>query len=336
VDRNRSSTGHRWRAAASAVLLTLGAAQGFGGGPALAADTSVAAQLNSTFTAYGNAGNHWTGADATASVPLPDGRTAWLFSDTFLGTVNADGSRPTGTPMVNNTIVVQSGNSLVSTLHGGTAAAPEALVKPAQAGEFYWVADGTVENGSLKVLYNRYKRTGSGNLDVEITGTSLATFALPALTLSNVTDLPLSAKNAWGGAILEDGAYTYVYGTDQTSALKFAKVARVPAGGLSGAWQFWTGSAWSSSETDAAKVLSGVGTAFGVQKVGSQYLLVTQENNAIFDPQYPIYTATSPVGPFDTPKYLFTAPEQKPGEPIVSYDAHLHPHLAPSGKLLMS
>ncbi|BEL05880.1 hypothetical protein Q0Z83_040710 [Actinoplanes sichuanensis] len=313
-----------------------GIAQGLDAGPGFAADNSVAGQLNNLFTTYGNAGGHWTGADATASVPLPDGRTAWLFSDTFLGTVNADGSRPTGTPLVNNTIVVQSGDSLVSTLHGGTAAAPEALVKPAQAGEFFWVADGTVENGSLKVLYNRYKRVGSGNLEMEITGTSLATFALPSLTLSNVTDLPLSAKNAWGGAILEDGAYTYVYGTDQTSGLKFAKVARVPAGGLGGAWQFWTGSAWSSTETDATKVLSGVGTAFGVQKVGNQYLLATQENNALFDPQYPIYTATSPVGPFDAPKYLFTTPEQKPGEPIVSYDAHLHPNLAPSGKLLMS
>jgi fibronectin type 3 domain-containing protein len=326
----------RWRAAGVAIVLALGAAHGLGAEPVLAADTSVAGQLNSMFTAYGNQGGHWTGADGTASVPLPDGRTAWLFSDTFLGTVNADGSRPTGSPLVHNTIVVQNGSSLVNTLHGGTAAAPKELVTPTQEGEYFWVADGTVENGSLKVLYNRYKRAGSGNLDFEITGASLATFALPALTLSSVTDLPLTGKTAWGGAILEDGAYTYVYGTDQSSALKFAKVARVPAGGLDGAWQFWTGSAWSSTESSAAKILSGVGTAFGVQKVGSQYLLVTQENNAVFDPQYPVYTSASPTGPFDAPKYLFIAPEQVPGEPIVSYDAHLHPQLAPSGKLLMS
>ena len=33
-------------------------------------------------------------------VPLPDGRVAWLYSDTFLGTVNPDHSRPAHTPLV--------------------------------------------------------------------------------------------------------------------------------------------------------------------------------------------------------------------------------------------
>ncbi|WP_172894457.1 phospholipase A2 [Micromonospora purpureochromogenes] len=295
-----------------------------------------AAQLNTTFNDYGNAGGHWTGGDSTASVPLPDGRTAWLFSDTFLGTVNADGSRPTGTPLVNNTIVVQSGTSLVDTLHGGTSTAPQALVKPSQTDEYFWVADGTVENGALKVLYNRYRRSGTGNLDFEITGTSLATFALPGLTLTGVTDLPLSNTVAWGSAILEDGAYTYVYGSESSDGLRFAKIARVPSGGLGGAWQFWTGFGWSATESSAARVLSGVGTAYGVQKVGNEYVLLTHENNLIFDAQYLTYTAPSPTGPFNTPQYVFTAPEQVPGEPIVSYDARLHPHLAPTGKLLVS
>src|SRR5688572_17696434 len=65
-----------------------------------------AATLNAMWTAYGDAGGHWTGGDSTVSVPLPDGRVAWLFSDTFLGTVNADHSRPANTPMVSNTLVV--------------------------------------------------------------------------------------------------------------------------------------------------------------------------------------------------------------------------------------
>src|SRR5215213_4286798 len=34
-----------------------------------------------------------TGADGAYSVPLPDGRVAWLFSDTFVGALNDDGSR---------------------------------------------------------------------------------------------------------------------------------------------------------------------------------------------------------------------------------------------------
>jgi fibronectin type 3 domain-containing protein len=304
---------------------------------ALPAGGMAASAVASMFNTYGDAGNHWTGADSTVSVPLPDGRVAWLFSDTFLGTVNADGSRPTSTPMVNNTIVVQDGTSLVSTRTGGTAALPEALVKPSQAGEFYWVGDGTIENGALKVIYNRYKKTGDGGLDFALTGSALATFALPALTVTSVVDLPVSTTIGWGSAILEDGAYTYIYGTSSTADhLKFAHVARVPAGGLGGAWQFWTGTAWSATESAAARLFSGVGTGFGVQQVNGQYVLVTQENNAVFDPQFVAYTAASPTGPFTGPVQLFKAPEQESGSPVITYDSRVHPELARSGKLLVS
>src|SRR6266516_1564947 len=74
------------------------------------------AKLNTLFTSYGNDNSRsddWTGADSTYSVRLPGGSEAWLFSDTFLGTVNADGSRPPvieeggTTPFVNNSFVVQ-------------------------------------------------------------------------------------------------------------------------------------------------------------------------------------------------------------------------------------
>jgi len=43
-------------------------------------------------------GDGWTGGDGTSSVPLPDGRTLWMFGDTFLGQVNPDRSRPPDSP----------------------------------------------------------------------------------------------------------------------------------------------------------------------------------------------------------------------------------------------
>ncbi|GAA4721703.1 DUF5005 domain-containing protein [Phytohabitans rumicis] len=295
------------------------------------------AAVTGMFAAYGDAGGHWTGGDSTASVLLPDGRVVWLFSDTFLGTVNADGSRPANTPMVNNTIVVQEDTSLVATLHGGTATAPTALVVPQQAGEFFWVANGLVDNGQLKVLYNRYRLGPGGSLDFVPTGTSLATFTLPALTLDSVVDLPLGSAIVWGSALLTEGGHTYVYGASSGLAnLKFGHVARVPVGNLGGTWEFWNGSAWSPEESAASRLLSGVGTNFAVQKVGSEYVLITQENNLVLDRQFVAYTAASPVGPFAGPTVLFSAPEAVPGNDVVVYHARLHQELARSGKLLLS
>lgn len=297
----------------------------------------TAAQVNSMFGAYGDAGGHWTGGDTTASVLLPDGRVAWLFSDTYLGTVNADGTRPDTSPMVHNTLVVQDGSALVDTLYGGSEAFPDALVKPSQEDQELWVQGGLVESGVLKVLYNRYRRFGGGALDVELMGTSLATFALPQLTLSSVVDLPVGKSIYWGSALLVDGSYTYVYGMSSGLAgLKFGHVARAPVGGLGGAWQFWTGTGWSDSESAAGRLLSGVGTAYGVQRVGGQYVLFTQENNFVFDPQFVAYTASSPTGPWSGPIELFTAAEQQPGTQKIVYSGRLHPELARPGKLLVS
>jgi hypothetical protein len=48
----------------------------------------------------------WTGADVASSVDLGDGRTLWLFSDTWIGHI-ADGKHGPGSYMVNNSIGVQ-------------------------------------------------------------------------------------------------------------------------------------------------------------------------------------------------------------------------------------
>ncbi|MEU7935696.1 fibronectin type III domain-containing protein [Micromonospora echinofusca] len=298
----------------------------------------AAGDLNALFNAYGNAGDHWTGADGTTSVALPDGRVVWLFSDTFLGTVNADYTRPKYSPMVNNTMVVQDGTQLVKTLHGGTPAEPRAYVTPtSQNGEFFWPADGMVEGGALKVLLSKMRVSGGGVLDFEVVGNALATINLPSLTVASVVDLPVPSTINWGSALLSDGSYTYVYGTSSAPGrMKFAHLARATAGALGGPWEFWTGSGWSSDAAAAGRLMSGVGTAYGVQKIGTQYVLVTHENNLLFDSQIALYTASSPTGPFTGPRYVYTAPEVSPDTKKVVYDVRLHPELARSGKLLLS
>ncbi|MFG1672847.1 fibronectin type III domain-containing protein [Micromonospora sp. NPDC049282] len=337
--------GGHWRARIAAALV---AAVGWAGlavpaAPARAAELPsggmTGAQLTTLFNDYGNTSGRWSGADSTASVALPDGRVAWLFSDTMLGTVNADLSRPRSSPMINNSAVVQDGAALTATVHGGNTTSPQSLIPSGVPGEWYWIADATVEGNSVRALVNRYKRTGEGSLDVALTGTALATLALPGLTTTSVTELPLGSAIAWGAAVLEDGPWTYVYGSEYVAAdqQRFAHLARVPAGGLAGGWQFWTGTGWSGAVADSARLpLSGVGTAFGAQRVGDQYVIVTVQGNVTFGTQVIAYTAAAPTGPFSGPIDLFTAPEPAARQGVIVYDARLHPELAPSGRLLVS
>jgi len=151
--------------------------------PAVAPPRLSAAELTGMFVRYGDTGDQWSGGDNTASVPLPDGRVAWLFSDTYLGRVNADHTRPRDAAFVNNTIVVEQGAAAVRTLHGAAGGRPAALLPPPAAGQYYWAQDGVVEGRSLRVFYNRYRRDGTGLWDFTLIGSALATFDLPALTL---------------------------------------------------------------------------------------------------------------------------------------------------------
>lgn len=294
----------------------------------------AASTLTTMFQRYGDTSGRWLGADRTASVPLPDGRVLWLFSDTFLGRPAPDGSRPQTSPLIHNSAIVQQGRRLTETITGGTPGRPDSLVPTGSGDEFAWIGDASVTGASVQVLVNRYRRTGAGPLEHALLGTSLAVLDLPALTLSGVRPLPLGDRVSWGSEVLTADGHTYVYGTEAAGQQKFAHLARVAGADLGGAWEFWNGAGWSAREAGSARLLSGVGTNYGVRRVGDRYVLVTHENNLMFSADFVAYTATSPSGPFDGPHYLFRAPETDDGHLV--YDADLHLDQARPGKLLVS
>lgn len=326
----------RWLLLGWAALLLLAgtAAAGPSAAPAATGGAMSAKALTAMFQRYGDTSGGWQGADRTASVRLPDGRLLWLFSDTFLGRPAPGGARPRSSPLIHNSAIVQTGERLGGTVHGGTPTRPESLVPADADGEFHWVGDAAVSGGSVQVLVNRYRRTGLGPLDHALLGTGLATLDLPGLAASGVRPLPLGKRVSWGSEVLPAGEHTYVYGTEAAGQMKFAHLARVSGTDLSGPWEFWTGTAWSAREADSARVLSGVGTSYGVRRVDGRYVLVTHENNLLFSADVVAYTADDPAGPFDGPHHLFRAPETDAGH--VVYDADLHPDLARPGKLLVS
>jgi hypothetical protein len=110
---------------ATAMALSVLAGALFSGGRAAYADPPAGGMsgdaLTTLFHTYGDTSGQWSGGDGAASVLLPDGRVVWLFSDTLIGPVNADHSRPRSAVLVNNSLVVQDGTALVSTRYGGTA-----------------------------------------------------------------------------------------------------------------------------------------------------------------------------------------------------------------------
>jgi hypothetical protein len=319
-------------ASAGPVRVTV-RARGYHGAPAplrAAPDPVTAA----AFDRSGVAAPGWTGGDGNVPVRLPDGRTAWLFGDSFVGTVRPDGSRATSA-LVRNALVVQDGQRLQTRVGppdpaGGQPTALLAAPDPAGgAGTWLWPGTGLVEGGTLQAFLQEFRRPAGASdpAAFEWTGRNLlATLSLPDLAPQGVTPVyggaPAAGGVGWGTAVLQEADFTYLYGEEDTGPplhTKHVHLARFPRGGARGSWAFWDGAGWSPDPARSARLLGApagsggrleplTGTPSGVVPAGAGYLELTIPDGAH---QVAARLACSPTGPWGPPRVLYQVPEQQ-------------------------
>ncbi len=294
------------------------------------AQVAVDGQFNSLFA--NDAGN-WLGADGAYSVPLPDGRSVWLFGDTILGKRNPDGSRQP-TAFINNSFLVQQGDKL-TLLHGGSDVHPSAEITPTNPATWYWTAGGLVEGDKLRVFLIQLQRAGNGTPGFDFTsvGSAIASFALPDLTLDSVAPMPFSSTVQYGDSFIEDSDYTYIYGLEDLQAKKYGHVARVRRGQVLGSWQFYTGAGWSNDPHASARISSDVSN-LSVFKQGNGYVLIGMETGFGFGKNIIAYSSCSPLGPWLNRTVLYTVPEAT--DSVITYLAIAHPEFSTGGPMLIS
>ena len=288
----------------------------------------------------------WAGGDGTYSAPLPDGRVAWLFNDTFLGPVG-DGSSITPHAPVHNTIVTAHGRSgrPLETILNGSPENPLPLVGPAGTEEpWYWNGDGIVDDGRLYVFEFKQQAAGEGHFGFEWIGTDLAAFSLPRLELRSVEPTYGANDVQWGVELIRAGGYIYIYGMqplDEWPFTKEAHVARAEVGELDGDWEFYTGDGWSPDENDSASISGDVGSSYSVTRVRDRYVLATTDS--FLGSQIYVEVASSPFG-FDEAErtQIYDTPEGQPefdehadGD-IYTYNVAAHPHLGSRHTLVLS
>jgi hypothetical protein len=333
---------HRPTTFAGAALATLAAAVPTAAQAAPACvptiDASVNEELTERFGTYGDTAGRWTGADSAYSVPLPDGTTAWLYSDTFMGEVHDDGSRPLDSPFLHNSIIVDDDGDL-TTYTGGTEAAPESLAKVAGADEtqnWYWFGDGTLEGDTLQVMLLEFVKTGSGVFDFKFTGNAVASFDTDDMSLTAITELPVSEVN-WGSAIYEDprDGYTYVFGVEDDQAQKYAHLARVPSGSLTTAdWEYYAGGEWTADPNASTRILEGVSNEFSVHRFQGKFTLVTGDATEPLSAKIVMYRSDHLAGPYTGRTVLYETPET--GGNVFTYNAKAHPNLGDRDTLLIT
>ncbi len=296
-------------------------------------------------------GPGWIGGDATYSTALPDGREAFVFSDTLIGTVRPHGGPATITGVPRNSQLVGTLSHLRSE-YGGTYRFPKPLIRDGRGKDDGWQVSATfVENGQQLVFVNEFSVV-SGSTYGHYTGRSgiavlsVAPNGKPDLT--SITPVPTDPDTQWGNAVTQDAFYTYVYGDDTDdrggrgrSAGTFVgmKLARVPRGhSLNLAqWQFWDGDSWIQKEAGAAPI-STTNELTGVagQPAGIGYMAVSIPHGIGNDWTLDVSYACSPQGPWTSPDPVYLIPEVTRYRNEIAYIPTFHPELSGHGGLVVS
>lgn len=314
----------------------------------------------------------WTGADGIYSVPLDGderpgnaGSTFFIFSDTFIGEVNARDRRVAGSTFVNNSSALLEGGRpdparIAFSWRRKPDGSPGSLVVPEPQGaepSWFWPGDGVVVDGRLFFYSGRVASNGDGGVfGFKTVGVSLLSTPIEGGRPSGRTaqvDAPLYRPPADGKGDMLFGVgvmpntraahaphpdgFLYVYGLRGDDFNKKLLVARVRPEQIAdfAAYRFWTGTEWSPDIAAAAPTTGRVSSELSVTPLpDGRYLLVFQLDT--ISNKVAVRVGASPVGPWSDYKVVYEAPETAISPNILIYNAKAHPHLSDGKRLLIS
>ncbi len=291
-------------------------------------------------------------------------KTIFLFSDSFFGCANPDGSFQPGLVMVNHCFAVLEGDkpdpSKMTFLTG-----IDANRRPTNLFDrHFWLGDGIVIDGSLYttgtvVDPKTWTMEGPWLIRVPIRDEQ------PVFSETETQRVGLFHKNGdyevlFGIGIYDQGDDIYVYGFRDRKGVVFyprqlvvAKAPRKTFAEIS-TWRFWTGDRWSEDvaecNRDGAALAEGMSNELSVTKmIGGRYdgKFVLVYTEGCISPNLNFAVSDAPNAKFSAPTTFYRCPEPKeyeeevkaaygPDANLVTYNAKAHPRFSKPGELLVS
>ncbi len=283
----------------------------------------------------------WIAADATYSIFLPDGRTLWLFGDTFIGEVDQNNAIVPGSKFIRNSAVIQDGDILETLFTGNRSNPSDFILTQHPDSTWYWPDHGVVDDDTLRIFLAKFRTNpdAPSGFNFEHAGNDIANLTWPGLEFISVVPVSSHPVNRvfYGDRILVDSGYNYIYGRrydDPEYNIPYPHVARVAIGELMDQqWEYYDGQGWSANPEDTRRINDfQVSQQYSVSKYRGKYILLTQD--IWFSPRIYSFTSDSPVGPWDSKRLVYTTPESE--QDMFTYNAYAHPQFDQDAKLLVS
>jgi Domain of unknown function (DUF4185) len=299
----------------------------------------------------------WWGADAAYSIPLPDGRSVWIFGDTLYGdrrVVEANEAR-----MVRNSIGVSTcdgrGWKVDYVMRKGDKGQPLDFFQAQHKDTWYWALDGFFYKNDLWVtllcMRDAPKSTPIA-LGFETCGADLAKISGlesdPQRWSVKYFPFVPDGKHAYPSATaLVEGEYVYIFALLETGSRPML-LTRIPLNGLyapaehlqylskSGTWKPGL------SPADAMNVMKHGNSEMTVRYHPSlkKWVAILNYPKSLSD-KIVVRTAPQLAGPWSEGKVIYRIPEMQKGEAgydndTFCYAAKEHPEFRQSGSLLIT
>ena len=308
------------------------------------------AYRDSVFTEYFRRTSGWTASDATISVPLPcQDKTLWLFGDTHIDGYNAADTSIACLFQVRNSMMVQdmqdpsSFTTILDQTGSGIDRTPVKLNDNNTT--YFWPGHGYATEDTAYVFWQQYQ----GN-DYEHIGNYVSKIYTPNMTnassIKELTKLPIPNGFEFGVSVVVDSAdnYIYLYGHKKDWIILRPLLARCSMDqNISGPWEFFNGTGWSSDANNAAQIMAStndyVSASYSVLKLQGKYYLISQDIGFLvcgLGREIYSWESDSPEGPFTNKKLLYTIEDKYEGEYLVTYNATAHPEFIRDNELLIS
>lgn len=291
----------------------------------------------------------WLGGDGAYSVDLGEGRTLWLFGDSFVATSPAL-TRSEST-MVRNSVAVMTGDDLrtAAMTFAWRDGAPPTSFFAERGDRWSWPGGGArVPGGPLVVFLSDLRATPGEGLGFAAAGWRAVVVADPSgppeawvLTDALTAPAPSGDDTIVGACAVVDGDHLVALAIDDgdhDGRLVRWPLAAIATGDLrAAAW--WDGAAWVEQAALARTppvVLPDAPTECSLHRDPASGLWVHTASRGFGATTIAIRTAARLEGPWSGPTDVFTPPESGVDDAFV-YAGKAHPHLrGPTGGLVVT
>ena len=288
-----------------------------------------------------------SGADGSISIDLGQGKSLFLWGDSFLGPIKDNIRQSPSKFILGNTATLYSSDAIQS-LYSGKSDQPSSFidVTEAEKGKYwYWPGDGVIYKKQLLVFMAKYskKPNEKGPFAFQYEGCDF--LILDPLKYKILKRAPFIAGNNpihYGHAIIRKNNVLYIYGSKADNKNFKSELhvmrARIKENGLE-KLEYWNGSNW-VKEAEQSQAIQGINSMvseqFSVRELGGKLVLLNQDRFQVPGKIYS-YTAVNFQGPFGHEKLLYeiNEPDLK-SDSLFTYNAMLHPQIKRNNKLLIS